>query len=324
MSITSSDLKFYKSVTQNDTVSNGGGISATQVTDNVLNNLFPNVSSAERVAGVTRYRKMFIRNKNTAEYALQNTEIWVDALSSAGDYFRLKAGTDSDIQSAADDYTNWLGSGTMQAAVGSGETSFVVDYDAADGIYNGSKIRIDDGVNDIEKTVNAVPIWNGNSATITVSGQLGVAFATPASTIVSSVLELGTVEPSYNGWTEHFAGTGAYDEATSGNIAVYNVGTVTDSWTITFSGATQFTCAGLTTGSVASGQVSVDYQPANGGSYYFKIDKDGWSGTPQAGDTINFNTVHAGKAIWVKEVVPASTPSYASNVVTLALEGESA
>ena len=53
------DLVLRKSVTVSDAGTNGGRISYTQITSNVLNNLFPNVMESERTNGATRYRKFF-------------------------------------------------------------------------------------------------------------------------------------------------------------------------------------------------------------------------------------------------------------------------
>jgi len=87
MTIIASDVKFYKAATNNDLAGNGGRISATEIVDDTLNNLFPNVSSAERVAGLTRYRKMFLRNENVEDLILYHTDLWVGTQSVGEDYF---------------------------------------------------------------------------------------------------------------------------------------------------------------------------------------------------------------------------------------------
>jgi hypothetical protein len=321
MSISESDVKFYKALVNNDTAANGGGIGTTEVVDLAAQNLFPHVSHANRVAGLTRYRKAFLRNENANDLTMVSGEIWIGTQSLADDYFRLKAGTDSDEQSDAEGYSDWAGAGVLAVSAGSGESSIQVTYDAADGVYNGSKIHVDDGTNETDLTVNGVPSWVGNTATISVSGELGFNFSA-ATTLVGTVVTLGDIETSYDSWVET-SSAGTYDETTY-PPTLYNVGTVTDSWTLTFTDSTNFTVVGTTTGSLGSGDINTDFQPANGSSYYFMIDKDGWGGSWVAGDTITFNTVHAGKAFWVKEVVPAGVSSYSGNVVELDWRGESA
>jgi len=323
MSISASDIKFYKASNNNDTVGNGGRISSTEIVDNTLNNLFPNVSSAERTAGTTKYRKSFMRNENTEDLALQNAEIWIGSRSSGEDYFQLKEGTDTDTQAEADDYTNWGAAGTLNSSVGSGETSLSVDYDTNSGIFSGESVtvHVDDGTNEANVDVVGTPSWVGNTATFNISGELGYNFSADI-TVVSTKIDLGDVEISSSGWTETST-AGTYDESTY-PLVLYNVGSVTDSWTLTFSDASNFSVTGTNTGSVGSGAITSDFQPSNGSSYYFKIDKDGFGGTWASGDTITFNTVHAGKGLWAKEVVPAGIASKANNSVRLDWKGESA
>jgi len=63
--ITSSDLKIYLSGGSGNTTpsaSLGGAISTTEVVDNALQNLFPNVTSAQALAGITQYLCIYIKN----------------------------------------------------------------------------------------------------------------------------------------------------------------------------------------------------------------------------------------------------------------------
>ena len=320
MSISASDIKFYKAANNNDTAANGGRIGTTQVVDGSLNNLFPNISSAERIAGKTRYRKMFLRNENTGDLSMYSGEIWIGTRSLADDYFQLKAGNDTDQQSAAEGYTNWAGAGLLGAAAGSGESSIEVDFDAESGVWDGAALHIDDGVNELDTVVVGAPSWVGTTATLTISGELGNNYS--EGTVVSAIVPLETIEASSDSWSES-SSAGTYDEATY-PVETYNVGTVTDAWTLTFSDANNFSVVGANTGSVGSGDISTDCQPATGSSYYFNIDKDGWGGSWALGDTVTFNTVHSGKGFWVKEVVPAGIASYSNNTVDFRWRGESA
>jgi len=321
MSIAKSDIEFFKATNNNDTAGNGGRISTTQITDNSLNNGSPNISSAERIAGLTRYRKEFLRNKNTSDLTMYSGEIWIGTRSTSDDYYQLKEGTDTDVQSAAEAYANWCGAGLLGAAAGSGESSIEVDYGAASGVWDGAPVHIDDGANEVDLTVNGAPSWIGNTATLTLSAVLGYNFSA-TTTVVSTIVALDQVKTATGSWVETST-SGTYDETTY-PVTIYNVGTVTDSWTLTFTDATNFSVTGTNTGSVGSGDINTDFQPANSSSYYFLIDKDGWAGTWAAGDTVTFTTTHAGKSYWVKEVVPAAIASYSNNTVVLDWRGESA
>jgi hypothetical protein len=321
MSIAASDVIFYKAVNSNDTAANGGRVGTTQVADGSLNNLFPNVSSAERTAGLTRYRKMFLRNENVSDLAMYSGEIWISTRSLAGDHFQMKPGTDTDQQSDAEGYSNWAGTGLLGAAAGSGESSIEVTFDTTSGVWAAVPIRIVGVSGELDTSVVGDPSWVGNTATLTISGELGYNFSA-TTTVVSTIVSLGTIQKSTDTWTESST-SGTYDETTY-PLTAYNVGTVTDSWTLTFSDATNFTVVGSNTGSVGSGDINTDFQPDNGSSYYFNLDKDGWGGTWVLGDTITFNTVHAGKSVWVKETVPAGVASYSNNTLELEWRGESA
>ncbi len=323
MSISASDIKFYKAANNNDGAGNGGLISTAEITDNTLNNLFPNVTNTERLAGNTRYRKLFMRNENAADFVLQEAKVWIGALSLADDYFQIRLGSDTDVQTDAEGYSDWSGAGLLNASVGSGESSLDVDFGTTTGVYSGESvyIHVDDGTNEVDLQVVGTPSFLGNIATIAISGEIGQDF-TQTVTVVSTQIEPGTVEPSTDSWTVT-SSSGTYDESTY-PVTVYNVGTVTDSFTGTFSDSSAFSVSGAQTGSIGSGDISADFLPVNGSSYYHKIDKDGWGGTYAEGDTFTYNTVHAGQGMWAKEIVPAAIASYASNVVRLDWKGESA
>lgn len=323
MTIATTDIKFYKSLAVNNSDANGGKISENRITTNTLNNLFPNVTSSERTAGVTRYRKMFLKNENSSNISLESTKLFIGALSSGEDYFRFREGTDDDIQSSADDYTNWYGSGILNTNLLSGESQMEVAYDNADGVFSGEALylRLDDGVNNATVQLVGEPAWVGNIATLTFSGALEADFDAD-DTIVSTVLDLGDVVAESSDWLET-SSSGTYDES-SYPLGTFNIGTITEDWTLTFLTSTTFSVSGATVGSVGSGSIATNFAPANGSGYYFRIDKDGWGGTWAVGETITFSTTHSAKPLWVKEVVPAGCQALSNNSVQFNWEGESA
>ncbi|MBF0171737.1 MAG: hypothetical protein HQK87_11755, partial [Nitrospinae bacterium] len=72
MPIQSSELRFYKSATVSDASSNGGRMSANEIPDGVKNNVWPDVPQGERLAGSTKFRKVFFKVANDDDIRLIN------------------------------------------------------------------------------------------------------------------------------------------------------------------------------------------------------------------------------------------------------------
>jgi hypothetical protein len=141
-------------------------------------------------------------------------------------------------------------------------------------------------------------------------------------TVVACTLDLGTIVSSHTTPIKN-SPAGTWDE--SGHpILTYDVGTVTDVFTVTFSSASVFSVAGVLSGNVGSGITGVDFQPAHWGSYFFKIPAAGWGGTWAIGDTLAFGTANSAKGVWFKEVIPSGTLAHGGNSVSFTLDGETA
>lgn len=323
------DLVLLKSVTISDADANGGRASFTQVTSNVLGNMFSNVTQAQRTAGATKYRKFFFHNKNSLNETAATSRVWISARSLGGDYFRLKAGTDTDTQAEADDYTSWLGTGYLSSSLATDATTITAIFDTNNGVYNSSIVRLSDNSGGEEfltvKSSGGVT-WNGNTATIVTTTGARSTYPSGQNITISGVVALGDIVAATSDWAETSA-SGTYDETTY-PVAVNNIGTVTDTWTLTFTAATTFTVSGTNVGSVGSGSTGSNFSPINAnagtGDYYFQILSAGWGGTFVTGDTITFTTTHSSAGFWVKEVVPTGCASYSSNVVRFKLYTEGA
>lgn len=328
MSISASEIKLYRSSVVNNVTTNGGRMSTTEVVSNVLNNLFPNVTQAERTAGVTRYRKAFCKLHDSGDETLYNHRAWMKTQTPAGDHVQIKAGTNTDTQAEADDYTNWLGCGRLNTAESADSTSIDVLFETNSGAgnpdaTNTQRFWISDGTNE-EFIVATAVSWNSNVATLTLQSGLSYSYDTygNAGTVVAGVLDFGDTTASVDNIVVT-SGSGIF-EATY--LTVANIGCVEDSWTLTFSNATQFSAAGATTGSVGSGNITDDpFAPSNAsGGTYFSITASAWGGSYSGGDTVTFDTHHAAHSVWLKETVPAGTASYSNNNPTLRQSGESA
>ena len=160
--------------------------------------------------------------------------------------------------------------------------------------------------------------WASNQATVTVSTLVNTYLS---GAIVSSLVSLDNLTPALSDWTETST-SGTYDETTY-PVILYNIGTVSDDWTLTFSDSSNFSVSGSITGSVGSGNTGSDFQPAHGASYYFKIASAGWGGTWADGDTVEFTTIHSARSVWLKETWAAGVAS-GCNDIMLSRKGESA
>lgn len=159
-------------------------------------------------------------------------------------------------------------------------------------------------------------IFAGNTATVYLEDQVANAYTT-AKSYGAGCLYSAEITPSSESWTETSVG-GTYNETTY-PVVLYNDGAERDSWTITFTGATTFTCSGVNEGSVGVGGVSSDFSPINPDTSqpYFTIDKNGWGGSWLSGDTITFTTDPSAFPIWWREIVPSSTAAESDNLVVL-------
>lgn len=147
MSVLATDIKFRKSTVVTDTGSNGGRKNQVEVVSGAKHNLFPRITDAERLAGVTRYRKEFWSNENLSGDMAYDVLIFFEFPSNAGDRFYLLLGTQTNIQSeiSGDGNLLWVGCGTLDVALSGAETEVDVlmennDFD----FIPGSKLHIAD------------------------------------------------------------------------------------------------------------------------------------------------------------------------------------
>jgi hypothetical protein len=329
MAIEAADLKLYKSVTVGDGLSNGGRQSYNEVISNQATNLFPNVTQAERTAGITRYRKTFSKVHDDGNETLYNHKLWIKVQTPAGDLIQVKAGTNTDTQAEADDYTGWLGCGRLNQAVSADSTEIEVLFEDASGIQTSDVGWLSDGTNEEFVSVTGVS-WVVNTATITLSA--GLTYGYSAYTAEDPVYFAGYIDLSdTTSSVDSIVVTSASGTFTNANLTTFNQGTIEDDWQIEMENATPtYKCTGTFSGEIATGQaLNSEFKPSNpnvAGSqgYYFQIAASSFGGTWTTGETLDFSTHHASKAVWVKEVVPASTASYSNNNPELRVSGESA
>jgi len=330
MSIEATDLKLYKSVTVNDGNSNGGGMSVNEVVSNQATNLFPNVTQAERTAGITRYRKLFTKVHDGGNEVLYNHKLWIKKQTPAADSIYIKAGTNSDTQAQADDYTGWLGCGRLNTLASADSTSIEVLFeDAGIGISDGDYGWLSDSTNEEFVEVSGVS-WDSHTATITLTSGLTYSYAAydaGAPVYFAGYEDLSDTTSSIDSFVVTTAGDGDVDTSKFGT---YNQGTIEDDWELEMDGANTFKMTGTVTGEIATGQAEAsEFKPSNPNvtgsqGYYFIMEAGALTGTWTTGDTLTFSTHHAAKAVWVKEIVGETTASYSNNNPELRVSGESA
>jgi len=331
MSILDSELKFYKSTTVDDTTSNGGIMSSDLITSGVLQNVFPHALAAERVAGSTKYRKVFAKVVNDDDYTLLSPQLWIDIVTAADDWVTMFSGTQTDIQ---DDIgtPRLYGCASLKTdvSIGGGTLVVTVEDDTISGIFvDGDTVRItdmedpDSGTGNEEfHVISGTPSVSGDEVTITLTDTLENAYLVSSTTRVMSVYAPSDVECTVDNWVE--TGGFTYDETTY-PVTCDNIGTIEQTWTLTFSDDTNFTVSGNTVGSLASGVIGSDYEEDNPDftKPYFTLLAAGWGGTAVNGNTLVFQTHPASVPIWEKRVIPAGALALSTNKTVLVIAGES-
>lgn len=322
MSIVASELKWYKSQTVTNNNANGGKLSHLPIVTGVRNNVFPDVSEAERTSGITRYRKLFMKVDNASNYVLVNNRVHLKTITPADDFVSIFAGTQTDTQNDIVTPTE-KGVGNLYTSVSAGE--------------NEIQVLVENASMNIFTTGDTIWVSNGNTeeyhANVTVSKTDGVytiildtgdqfseSYAN-SNTRVASCLEYAEVKTVLSDFNVS-SSAGTYN---SNGIEIDNIGGIEETWTINFTSSVNFSCSGTEIGSVGTGHIGSDFSPNNPNFTrpYFTLASASFSGTWVDGDTIVFRTTPAAVPIWFKQVVPPAAASYSGNNFTFRISGES-
>ena len=324
MSIIASDLKWYRSAVVTNTVANGGRMSNSQIVSNVRNNLFPDVKEAERAAGITRYRKLFLKVANADSLTLYNGIIYMGSITPAEDYVSFFAGTQTDTQNDITSPREY-GAGFLSSVLEAGTSVFdvMLESDSLVVFYNGDTICISDGTNE-EYHHNVSISKTGDVVTITLDAGDQISNTFDIGETVSSCIDCGDVKGSFDNWDISSA-SGVFDIGEY-PVIVNSIGGVFDTWTLSFTSSSAFDCVGSVVGSVTSGNTSTSFSPLNSNfsDPYFTLNNLGFGGTWSTGDTIIFRTIPAAIPVWFKQVVPENASSYSGNSFSFKAAGESA
>lgn len=337
MSIQASEIVWRRSTDMSDAGTGGGKMTATAIATAVKNNIWPDVPQAERVAGSTKYRKIFIHIANDDDIPLIDGRVFVETPTPGDDNVVIFEGTQTDVASSITGSERKYGGGPLNSTVSAGATEIQVAIDVAVNgeasslalIQNGDLIRISDKAsvsagsgNEEFATVSGAPSYSGDVAIVTLAAPLTNGYSS-ANTRISSVLEVGDIEATYASLIVT-SGSGTYDDSTY-PIAVDHIGGVEATWTLQFTSATAFNI--LKDGvNVGSGNISSDVQPTNSSfsKPYFVMQSEGFGGTYTNGDTITFVTHPASIPIWYRRKVPPNAASLSGDKVIIGVSGQSA
>lgn len=132
-------LKWYRSLVWAQGDGHGAGIDVSNaITSGAVNNIFPNVTNAQRIAGLVDYRKTHFRNENADAYA--NAVAWILANTAAANdaVWILLGGSKSTTSTpVALTQTSMAFTAASTAVTGIG-TSFLTELAPGERIYNGT------------------------------------------------------------------------------------------------------------------------------------------------------------------------------------------
>ena len=329
MTILTSELKYYKSKSVSDLVTNGGRMSASQIITNIKNNIFPDVSELNREAGLVQYRKLFCKNANDAGEIFYASRLHFQTITPGDDIVYMIEGTQRNTQDDLTGSEDKYGIGNLNANISASGTSLEVAAESssyADIFPDGCTIFISDGVNYEYHENVTLTSTIGNIVKLDLEAlDVFVNSFTTANTIVAAVIESGDVEPTFDSWSETVAGDGTYD-TTGYPVVLNNIGAVDEDWTLTFTSATEFSLTGDTLGAVDTGDVNTIFSPTNTdfSKPYFVLNANGWSGTFASGDVITFTTHASSIPVIHVRVVPAGAAAVANNNYEQVFDGDSA
>lgn len=327
MAINSNELQWFRSLVKNNTPTNGGRMSSTQIITGIKNSLFDDISEQDRLAGGTFYYKAFAKNVNTANEILKHAYVHTRSITPAGDRVVLFEGTQFDTQQDVTGGERRYGTGALTTSVTAGDTQCTITLE--DGNMDiaeptGNTLHIRSSTNE-EYHYNVTSVKVGFEVTFTLDAgdtfSNNYAIDDAASTVLLKTGELKGHHTTFNVTSAN----GTFDEANHPPIGD-NRGSVADTFTLTFTSATSFDCAGTEEGSLGSGLTTQDFLPINAseGVPYFTIPFAAWGGTFQTGDQIVMAFSPAAIPVWLQLDVPAGTNSYGGNNFMLRFGGQTA
>ena len=339
MTVAASDIIWRASALISDSTpaQNGGrmNLSSTLVTG-VKNNLFPDVSQAQRTAGVTQYRKAFLHVAPTSgNVEVLNGKVFLDRFTPGEDYVLLYEGNQTDTQNAISG-TRAYGVAKLKTGspISANDTTCVcaveniAAYTAATPFRAGDTVRISDRlVNEVTGHEEYLTVDTATYGTPT--GYVTLAFTTAiqnaysdtaTNMAISSVITKDSIKPSADSLVVTSQGGGTFNLT---DVVLSNRHTVEQIWTLTFTSATNYTITCDTLGITVNGNSVSTATCSTNGATYVVIPSTAFGGTFAANNTIVFATHPATIPVFYKRVVLAGTTTLANDSCSVAFQGES-
>lgn len=198
MSIKASLLKIFQCATWAEGASHGGDIGAVEITSGLANNIFDDISDAERVAGDTDYRKVFVKNTNVDTWAA--VKLWISVFTeSEDDEISILRGGKKSTESNPLAVSGTATFAASTAVIGSG-SSFSSELAPGEKVYNSTDDAEVDGVEiasvEDDTHLTLLSAYGGTAGTakaISVSGIDQCTFVSPDSKGHSDVLICGSL-----------------------------------------------------------------------------------------------------------------------------------
>ena len=320
MALNSADIKFRHSNNLDGT----GGIGALIGT--AKNAIFPDVTTAQRTAGLKTGRKIWIHLAAPDNSTAASLKACVFSPTAAGDCVVLREVSDRLAEAwDATDTQRIYAIGTSADQIAAGASVLTVTAEsayAATGFQAGDTVLVTDKTSPAAATgaeeyavIDTVSL-SGSTLTITTSAPLTNAYAAGAR--IASCYEPGAVAPSVTAGS-----TAAGTTLDTTRIGLRATSIAEDTWTATFTSATAYTLAGARLGPVGSGVVGQPFT-GSGAAEGLTILPGAFGGTLANGKTISFTTRAGAVPIWMIRDVPAGTGMFATNTTTIVVECESA
>jgi hypothetical protein len=332
MAVTNQELAFFKPESVTDDNTNGGKKSTNKIISNTLQNVFPNVFSAERLAGSTKYRKVFCTVQNAANTPLLGAWSCFFNTTPGDSYCYFFEATPTDTQADIVGTELKYGTALVSTAVTAGATEVTVTVENSElatglnAIYRvGEEVMITDmleyggaGNTDLVTITNRAV--TGNDVTLTVSGINNIDHDYAVDSKVISYPAKSSVEALVDTWDT------SATSATIDQSAVYAdfIGAVEHQITLTMTSNTAFTCSSSVVGALEVGATDSEYAPVNGdySRPFFTIPADTITGA-STGEVISFWTHCPDIILWEVRVIPPNCASLSGDNVPLLFAGES-
>ena len=331
------DIKIFKAANITDTPANGGRSSAIEYAANGAG-IFPDIMPDERNAGATRFRKIFIKNCNNAGEVLANPKLFMKAPSPSGDIVTFARATATDTKGTTAPTRSFgacdVATGTLTAGATSltatleradiipfqtGDTIVIMLMDAAALALDATNLVISQYEYHNNVTVAVV----GTTLTLTLeTGDQILRDYSGKLTVASVCQHTKDLKPEITN-TNLTSAQGVVSTLGT-NLFGDNSGSITDTVTINWTSSSAFTGTSLVKGALGAGNISTDFAPINAdfGRPMFTLKASAFSGLFATGDSFSFDVVAADFPVFLKEVIPAGSPSYPRNKVHYAIAGE--